>query len=621
MYSKLVLSPHEARVLLAITQHIESSCDENSKKAQMYKTYCQDKDLIPHKMKMHALLNVMGDLIKIGWKFHYSDEQASWLGALDQSILENQSAEEIKKEMRQQLLNAVREDFERESVKDFIHRMELTSNKQLSVSNLIDSSEELISAIQQLDREQDDFAASVISPYIQEANNTRDAFTNLLLQDIWRYFRLSWSLPYKTNPGRSQPFLIRNKARPNHPVIGIAMLASPILGFNPRDEELGLKFNTFLKWAKINKLTLKELLQWIKKDISVSLKNVDSKGIVKSTHIYKPNKIIIDKLAKDEKKLRQTLKEDDSLDSIQRDQYLFNSKKIGALRKLLLRKLQLKELITETQKKRLSIKKIKNNQLFKTVVKDYLTSKRTAVISQDVMDLSTCGAIYPYNLLIGGKLVALLMASKEVYDMFSKKYDNAENEISSKISGRSIKTKPDLKCIVTTSLYGVHSSQYNRLKVTTDGNQKIEYKKLANKSLGFGTFQFSASTQELILELFEKDRVKTVYSDFGEGTSPRLRRLKQALRHIGFMGTDIFKHPQERIVYILDLYKNTTDLIFKQYKQKPKINTASANSISKAWRKRWLKNRAKNPLIIKQLSLAKKRDFLLSKKLEKILNE
>jgi hypothetical protein len=39
-----------------------------------------------------------------------------------------------------------------------------------------------------------------------------------------------------------------------------------------------------------------------------------------------------------------------------------------------------------------------------------------------MLELTTCGAIAPYNALLGGKLTALLMLSPEVSDDYRRRY-------------------------------------------------------------------------------------------------------------------------------------------------------------------------------------------------------
>ena len=240
-------------------------------------------------------------------------------------------------------------------------------------------------------------------------------------------------------------------------------------------------------------------------------------------------------------------------------------------------------------------------------------------MSLDVMDLSVCGAVHPYNELISGKLVALLMASQEVYDAFNKKYAVSTSEISKRVAGRNIRRRSNLKCITTTSLYGTHSSQYNRLKVHLK-KRVIEYKKLKEKSMGYGTFQFSKHTQNLVTSFFESSGMaKSINYEFGEGTSPRLRRLMQAFRVVGFKGKEIFEHRQPRIVYFLDLHQSSVDLIFLNKGKKLKL--ASCNEISKAWRKRWLEGRINNQEVINRMRSSSKKDYLLTKKIEEFTTE
>jgi hypothetical protein len=43
-------------------------------------------------------------------------------------------------------------------------------------------------------------------------------------------------------------------------------------------------------------------------------------------------------------------------------------------------------------------------------------------LASQVVDVSVCGAVHPYNELLGGKLVALLLHSKEVRDLYERHY-------------------------------------------------------------------------------------------------------------------------------------------------------------------------------------------------------
>jgi hypothetical protein len=90
---------------------------------------------------------------------------------------------------------------------------------------------EKLEQIRQLDNPevQADLLARAIRPYIQVVETDAIcAQTGLRLNDIWRYFRHTWVTSYKSVPGRSVNILIRDAAVVNHPLIGIASLASSV---------------------------------------------------------------------------------------------------------------------------------------------------------------------------------------------------------------------------------------------------------------------------------------------------------------------------------------------------------------------------------------------------------
>ena len=76
----------------------------------------------------------------------------------------------------------------------------------------------------------------------------------------------------------------------------------------------------------------------------------------------------------------------------------------------------------------------------------------------NVMDAYVLGALPPYNMLLGGKMVACLVRSRQIYNKFTRTYGNAEGII----SGRT--KKPRLLAVTTSSSMG-RSSIYNRLKL------------------------------------------------------------------------------------------------------------------------------------------------------------
>ena len=96
-----------------------------------------------------------------------------------------------------------------------------------------------------------------------------------------------------------------------------------------------------------------------------------------------------------------------------------------------------------------------------------------------VMDAYVLGAVPPYSFLIGGKMIAALMGSREVKDAYERKYLGKEGVISQKPN------QARLVLLTTTSALG-RSSLYNRL-VVPGGVRFIRI----GETKGFGHFHIS----------------------------------------------------------------------------------------------------------------------------------
>src|SRR5207237_2589076 len=116
-------------------------------------------------------------------------------------------------------------------------------------------------------------------------------------------------------------------------------------------------------------------------------------------------------------------------------------------------------------------------------------------VGVNMMDIIICGAVAPYNVLLGGKLVCLLLTSSEVVGFYRERYGEQASIIASSMKGEAVVRPPNLVLLATTSLYGVGSSQYNRVRVPLEevggkvGN-RIEYVELG-VSKGYGSYHFS----------------------------------------------------------------------------------------------------------------------------------
>jgi hypothetical protein len=249
---------------------------------------------------------------------------------------------------------------------------------------------------------------------------------------------------------------------------------------------------------------------------------------------------------------------------------------------------------------------------FREAVQRLARKVKSIHVGINMMDIIVCGSVAPYNHLLGGKLVCMMLTSPELTQYYNEKYGEYVSLIASSMSGKAIVRKPQLVLLGTTSLYGVGSSQYNRIKIPVEEiggavGQKIEYKELGY-SEGFGSFHFSSNTITLADRVagreFNKGRVNSI---FGEGANPLIRKLKDAMEYLKLESNPILNHRNRRVVYGIALAENFGDVLLglserPKYlipQSKPKLRS---ERIGKYWIKRWLLNRIMNDNILQQVS-------------------
>ncbi len=115
--------------------------------------------------------------------------------------------------------------------------------------------------------------ADLVRPYVQFVHPASNcAITGLPLQDIWRYFRHTWSNPYEIVPGRSMLFLVRDGAAPNHPVMGIGAISSAAVQLDARDRFIGWLGEDVLAQCQQNPNP--EYADWVLSTIDKALKAI-----------------------------------------------------------------------------------------------------------------------------------------------------------------------------------------------------------------------------------------------------------------------------------------------------------------------------------------------------------
>ena len=227
-----------------------------------------------------------------------------------------------------------------------------------------------------------------------------------------------------------------------------------------------------------------------------------------------------------------------------------------------------------------------------------------------------CGAIAPYSHIAGGKLVALLATSPAAVAEYSKRYRNSPGVISSSIAGRPITRRANLCFIGTTSLYGKRPNQYDRISLPAEvigglPNTFIRFQHVKDvdsvRTKGVGTFHFSSATLRA-LELYAVSqkggwRVNNV---FGEGTSPKLRGLREGLGKMGLNTEELLIHGIEKCLYGVRLASNVAEYLLG-FDPEPKwlfdqsAVDCGTTSIAKWWVHRWATPRFANEEVIRSI--------------------
>lgn len=192
-----------------------------------------------------------------------------------------------------------------------------------------------------------------------------------------------------------------------------------------------------------------------------------------------------------------------------------------------------------------------------------------------VIDAFVLGAVPPYSFLLCGKLVAMLVASNEVRDAFSKKYRGKESLIKQKLyDGK-------LAMLTTTSALG-RSSLYNRLKFRDS---------LLYHSVGFtrgsGEFHFTNGLYREITEFATKHCKPTAkQKSWGTGFRNRREVIKKCLPAMG-LSSELLYHGIEREVFVVPLASNCKEFLCGK-QSRLRYNNMSVFEIFEYFRERWL---------------------------------
>jgi hypothetical protein len=587
-----------------------------------------DRTISTTELDLFFVQNVLLDLLAQGW------ELSSRSGVRLRPPLQSENSHLTKEMVRSRHLLGRDAQLSEESVSDFLRSMERRrpySSEWHSIYSLMRDGADLFEKLTEVNKCEDeekrrDSLKAVIKPYIQFIeNDERCQFTGLRLGDIWRYFRHTWVNEYKSVPGRSMMILIRDAAAQNHPVIGIAGLSSSVVQHRTRDEWIGWQSNRFV--SDLSQKPTRRAASWALKSVqrlidAIHLSDLFKDGVCSRSTVRNPNAKVIEKLLLEsaramqrhrlnpQKRLHKRSKAGSNLQSYWKTEtrtHLYRSKRCRALASLLtMRKVFQDHRFLKPSQRELA--GAITSPAVKASLARLVRMVKAEHVGVDMLDITVCGALAPYNSLLGGKLVCMLLCSPEVTKYYSKKYSRQISVIASATKGRPVIRKPSLVLMCTTSLYGVGSSQYNRVNIPLDavgGEQgaKIIYENLGH-SYGFGTYHFSRQTVQLgsILTSRRKNS-RPVNSIFGEGVNPLMRKIREALDTLRLPSDELLQHGNRRVTYGIRLAGNFREILIGLNK-KPSYLIPQTDArrrslqITNYWIERWLLKRIKLPDVL-----------------------
>lgn len=187
------------------------------------------------------------------------------------------------------------------------------------------------------------------------------------------------------------------------------------------------------------------------------------------------------------------------------------------------------------------------------------------------------GSLPPYNEVLGGKLVTLLMTANTVRNNFHDKYKNKKTVMKE----RTLPAK--LLFITTTGAYG-KSSVYQRLRFNGEVVSKF-----IGYTQGTGTFHVPDALYKKLL-VFLKDKGVDVRRGYGSGPSRKMRLIDMAFQELGFKNGVL--HGIKRAVYLFPFVTNLKEVVSSD--EDPIWVDRSEDELTEYWKKRWILPRLKN---------------------------
>jgi hypothetical protein len=198
----------------------------------------------------------------------------------------------------------------------------------------------------------------------------------------------------------------------------------------------------------------------------------------------------------------------------------------------------------------------------------------------NVLDAYVLGALPPFNSLLGGKLIACLIRSQEVKDLFASRYRDARGLISRK------KKNPNLVLVTTSSSMG-RSSVYNRLKL---GNQW--YFRPVGYTEGWGHFHIPDELFADMRDFLRKKKHRYANNNrFGQGPNWKMRVVRETLSLLG-ENPDLLCHNVRRELFMCELARNSMRVLRGDVSRPQYRELLTVSEIADLAKDRWIIPRA-----------------------------
>jgi len=589
-------------------------------------------DLAPT-IRYGATLRVLRDLVSQGWTIR-EDDEGIILDAPGRAAVRLDDPEAAKESIRQSFAFAREAQLREEPTRQFIEGME-----RRGIGRLFANGDELAKRLAAQ-------GPAAVQPVLEIINQGgRDTTTGILLQDVWRYVRHFWSIPYQNTPGRNIFYLVRDTALAGKPLIGIAALGNPVLGLSKRDDYYRWSANGLEKrLGDLNARKRRDLAGHLVRVLREGVDEIYSADLGLPADPLSTQALIVATLQEIERQsaaerlaqldaageqhsaeyllIRETQRavRSGDVDSIDWERVaktaLYRRKRAGTLADLY-RALGTLMSLGFSERRGGDLQRALDNTNGRRAIETALRRIKQEALASNVMELITCGAVHPYRGILGGKLVALLMLSRRVVRDVEERYGNRVSIIASAMAGHPIRRPARLALITTSSLYAAHgSSQYNRIKVAAPAGP-LAYRKIAQTE-SFGTVQFAPDTVHALNDVarlsdFNRREVNNL---FGEGASPKLRMLRTGLEALDLDSDSFLRHNSRRIVYGAALCTNTDDIVLG-INTRPRYLLPTGDdgydTLVTYWRDRWLASRITRTDVLEGLRAVEFESFRLSR--------